>query len=81
MLIGGAGADTFIFRRSDDADTIEDFEDGVDTIRIDVVGMSFGDLTISDDDGDALLSYNAGDTIRLSSINSENLDASDFAFA
>ena len=81
VLIGGAGADTFVFGRFNADDTIEDFEDGVDTIRIDIAGMSFADLTISDDDGDALLSYSAGDTIRLSSINSENLDASDFAFA
>ena len=81
VLFGGDGADTFEFNIDDGADTIEDFEDGVDTIRFGIEGLGFADLTITDDGDDALIAYSEGDTIRLSDTNSEDLTASDFAFA
>ena len=81
VLFGGAGADTFVFNADDGADTIEDFEDGIDTIRFEIAGLGVSDLTITDDGDDALITYDGGDTIRLSSTSSEDLSASDFAFA
>ncbi|MGF1524142.1 MAG: calcium-binding protein [Leptolyngbyaceae cyanobacterium] len=33
-LIGGTGADTFVYKEGDAADLITDFEDGVDTLEI-----------------------------------------------
>ncbi len=38
-------------------------------------------MTITDDDGDALITYDAGDSIRLTDIDVEDLDATDFTFA
>ena len=81
ILFGAAGADTFVFNTDDGADTIEDFEDEVDTIRFGISGLTFADLTIADDGDDALITYDGGDTIRLTDTSSEDLTASDFAFA
>ena len=81
ILSGGAGADTFVFDADDGVDTIEDFEDGTDLIRFDAAGLTFAGLTITDDDGDAMVTYDTGDSIRLMDIDVDDLDASDFAFA
>ena len=81
ILSGGAGADTFVFDADDGMDTIEDFEDGTDLIRFDAAGLTFAGLTITDDDGDAMITYDTGDSIRLMDMDVEDLDASDFAFA
>ena len=81
VLFGGAGSDTFVFNTDDGDDTIEDFEDGVDSIRFGIAGLTFSDLTITDDGDDALITYDGGDTIRLTDTSSEDLTASDFAFA
>jgi len=50
---GGAGADVFVFNPADGVvgDTIVDFEDGTDIVRIHD-SSSFGDLTITDSGGD-----------------------------
>ena len=80
VLFGGAGADTFVFNTDDGDDTIEDFEDGVDTIRFEIADLGFAGLTITDDGDDALITYDGGDTIRLTDTDSEDLTASDFTF-
>ena len=80
ILSGGAGADICVFDADDGVDTIEDFEDGTDLLRFDVAGLTFAGLTITDDDGDAMITYDTGDSIRLMDIDVEDLDAGNFAF-
>ncbi|MDE0538214.1 MAG: calcium-binding protein [Rhodospirillales bacterium] len=85
-LYGGSGADAFVFKAGHGNDTIHDFTDGEDTIRIDTVGLTgvtgFADLSIADDNGTAVidLSGQGGGTIRLEGVSVDDLDASDFAF-
>ena len=68
-LTGGAGADTFIFTGGDGADTITDFEIGIDTLVINGKASSDGnlapDLSLTQDDTDVLIGYGAGDEIRI----------------
>lgn len=45
---GGAGADTFVFREGNTIDVVAGFESGVDTIEIDIAGVtSLADATVS----------------------------------
>lgn len=55
-LVGGSGADVFVFRPGEGVDTILDFEEGLDLIRIDQPGVSFEDLTITSRDGSTVVS-------------------------
>ncbi len=80
-LLGGLGADTFVFRADDGADTIEDFEDGSDTIRFEIADLGFSDLSISDDNGDAVVGYDTDDSIRIANTSASDLEAGDFVFA
>ena len=85
-LIGGSGADAFVFKAGHGTDTVQDFANGEDTIRIDTVGLTgvagFGDLSIAADGDDAVIDLTAqgGGTIRLESVSVDDLDAADFAF-
>ena len=56
-LTGGEGADRFIFNLGDGFDTITDFEQGVDRIRIGTGAELFGDLTITQVGDDALIEF------------------------
>jgi len=62
-LIGGSEGDTFHFAEKGGRDTIIDFEDHIDKIRIDgVISQSgFDDLEISDVKGGALIEYQGGE--------------------
>ncbi|MEQ9640735.1 MAG: hypothetical protein RIM84_11985 [Alphaproteobacteria bacterium] len=82
---GGDGADVFQFAAMQGADTITDFEDGID--RMSFVGVSaFGDLTIvNTDDGAAITLTSEGDSptlrVTLTGITANQLDASHFIFS
>lgn len=80
MLLGGAGADVFAFTGTIDEgqDTISDFEDGIDVIR--VKSLSFADLSISGTT-DAVVVLDGLTEITLTGISATDLDASDFIFA
>lgn len=67
----GEGADEIIFKGSNfGSNTIEDFEDGVDKLRIE--NANFSDLNISQDGSDTLIEYN-GNFVRL-----DDFTATDF---
>lgn len=80
VLQGGKGGDQFIFKGSgrNGTDTILDFDDGVDVIRI-YGGTSFGDLTISVVGADTQISWNQ--SLVIVSDVTTGIDAADFLFA
>ncbi len=83
MLTGGQGADTFVF--DDDrtrADTITDFEDGTDFIRI--TGYAFGDvsdMTITQLGSDAVITLSDRDSITIQNMAIDDLTNADFLFS
>lgn len=56
-LTGGQGSDRFIFNLGDGSDTITDFEQGADRIRIASGADNFADLTITQVGDDALIAF------------------------
>ncbi|MEH7827393.1 calcium-binding protein [Gemmobacter denitrificans] len=78
-MSGGSGADTFLFETGSGHDTITDFTQGEDVIRIDRAGISdFDDLEILADGSGARIVLGA-DSILLS-VSATALEASDFFF-
>lgn len=79
-LRGGAGADTFEFMGGNFGDDeIYDFNDAEgDKIKV-TNATAFGDLTISQDGGDALIEF-GGNSIRIEDFLATDLGASDFIF-
>jgi serralysin len=84
VLTGGAGADVFgIDSMGFGADTITDFQNGVDTIH--VVGVAgwddFSDLSISTNGaGWAVVTFPDGSSITLTGMIASQVDASDFVW-
>ncbi|MEO0362621.1 MAG: cadherin-like domain-containing protein, partial [Pseudomonadota bacterium] len=76
-LIGGDGEDVFFFGANAGGDLIADFEDGVD--RIEIAAGGFASLKIEDTLGGASVEH-AGGRIKLTGVDAEDLDASDFIF-
>ena len=78
---GGAGADVFVLNPADGVfgDTIADFEDGTDSIRIHG-SLSFGDLTITDSLGNASVTWGDGNTLTFEGLDHTLLTADDFDF-
>jgi Ca2+-binding RTX toxin-like protein len=77
-LYGGAGADVFVFAKGDGKDLIGGFEKGIDLIEM--VGMSFADLSFSVSGSSLNIGYGAGDVITLSLGATMGIDAQDFLF-
>ncbi|WP_299752768.1 tandem-95 repeat protein [uncultured Tateyamaria sp.] len=81
QLRGSSGNDEFVFRDSFGSDTIIDFEDGTDLIRVDIAGISYSDLTItSSGSSGSEVSVSGHGTITLSNIDPTNLTEADFLF-
>jgi len=59
-------------------DTITDFEDRTDIVRIH--GSSFGDLTITDSGGDASVTWGNGNTLTFTGLDHTLLTEDDFNF-
>ena len=80
-LVGGAGADVFVFNTGDGVvgDAIADFEDGMDSIRIHG-SVSFGGLTITDSGGDAAVTWGQNNTLTFEGLDRTLLTADDFLF-
>jgi len=81
-LTGGAGGDVFVFNPADGVvgDTIVDFEDGTDIVRILDGSVSFGDLDITDSGGNASVTWGNGNTLTFTDLDHALLTADDFAF-
>lgn len=88
-ISGGAGADNFVL--SDDGnnnadfglDTISDFNSAEDTIDVTQFSnfQSYSELDISQDGSDTLITFDAGNILRLSNVSSGSLNDSHFNFA
>ncbi len=76
-LTGGGDADRFIFGTGFGADTVIDFENGLDLLDLEGTGLTFADLSISYDGAGANVSSVEG-TIQLLGVASGVLDESDF---
>ncbi|MEM8753148.1 MAG: hypothetical protein AAGF90_09250 [Pseudomonadota bacterium] len=79
MIDGGTGADRFIFRQNVDDNTINNFEDGIDLIRVQNVADSIADLTITQVGADARIAFE-GTTVTLTNFDADDLTAADFLF-
>ncbi len=87
FLAGHRGRDTFVFNnlRSGERDTVLDYQDGIDQIRIsgvsgtDAVGK-FGSLQVASVGDGAQISYK-GHVIVLDDVRSVDLDSGDFIFS
>lgn len=77
LLDGGTGADDFVFAIGDGVDRILDFELGVDSIDLTRTALAFGDLTISDGAGFALVDYGA-DLIRVDGVTAAQMTEAQF---
>lgn len=81
-LTGGAGKDDFIFANTNHGtDTITDFEDGLDEIKLTKLGIGFDDLTIKKHDGGVSTKIIYEDLkIILDDVAKSDIDAGDFIF-
>ncbi|WP_425101522.1 calcium-binding protein [Tropicibacter sp. S64] len=78
VLWGGSDADTFVFDWSHGNDTVKDFEDGIDVIRISSPGIStFADLSMSQVGSDVVLHLAKGD-VTIENVNLGQLTDADF---
>ncbi len=79
ILRGNAGPDVFVFGKNSGTDTVKDYQDGTDILRLDGHTGGFADLTISKKAGDKVIVHDGG-TIVLDGKAGVNLTASDFDF-
>ena len=75
-LTGGAGADTFVLATGDGANTIADFQDGVDLIDISGYGGAFSSIVQMA--GGAKIVFADGGYAILTGVQAANLTADDF---
>jgi Ca2+-binding RTX toxin-like protein len=78
---GGLGADWFTSRIGGGNDTIKDYVDGTDKLRLLDTGASFGSLTFADTANGATVTLSGSVLFTLTGINKSVLDSSDFLFA
>lgn len=79
LLRGGLGNDQFVFRTTSNTDTILDFQDGADKIRILGGPSSIAGLAISQSGDDVLVKFGAV-TIHIDNLLRSDLSAADFLF-
>ena len=80
ILEGHGGADIFVFGAGDGIDRIHNFDLIEDLILFDSVASGFGDLVITNFNGDAAVTYGVGDVILLTGIDSGLVTADLFDF-
>ncbi|WP_298938299.1 tandem-95 repeat protein [uncultured Ruegeria sp.] len=79
-LRGDAGDDQFVFSDSFGNDTITDFDDGIDLIRVDIAGVSYSDLIITGSVLSTEVSVSGHGTITLNFFDVADLTEEDFLF-
>ncbi|GHF69878.1 calcium-binding protein [Seohaeicola zhoushanensis] len=79
ILRGQAGKDVFVFGANSGTDTVKDYTDGIDTLRIADHTGGFASLAISVANGDKIIEHDGG-TIILDGKGGVTLTASDFDF-
>ncbi len=82
-LTGGSGDDTFVFLRSSlaDADTVTDFENGLDQFDVSDFGFtSVSDFTVAQVGADTLITLDANNSVTLSNTDANQIDDQDFLF-
>lgn len=82
VLYGGAGIDQFVFAKDDGADTMYDYVDNSDNIRITTAGLTFANLSFVEVSGGMQITHDAGDTITVLAVGLDvaSFTASDFVF-
>lgn len=81
QLWGNSGADVFVVDDASGDDTIKDFEQGTDLIRVDQPGLGFGDLTITDNGNYRLVQVGASSIAVHGLASGVALTAADFEFS
>ena len=79
VLTGDAGNDVFAFVAGNGSDTIMDFEDGGDLIRIADGADDFSEVTVTESGGDVEITF-VDVTITLQGIEANQITADDFLF-
>lgn len=83
VISGSAGADEFwvaLGEIPETSNTITDFELASDVIGISGLGLSFADLTLTQEDGNALIASGDQELAKLLGTNANSLSADNFAF-
>ena len=82
QLTGGTEADTFVFINGTDEDTVTDFEDGIDQLDVSAFFDNAADAVAAarQDGADTVidLDVGAGDQVRLTGVNVNQIDENDF---
>ncbi|TRD14611.1 calcium-binding protein, partial [Palleronia caenipelagi] len=71
LLNGGIGSDTFVFALNYDRDTVVDFEDNIDTLRLAKLGVNnFSEVQTyaTQVNGDVMFDFGSGDTLTIRNI-------------
>lgn len=79
-LLGGAGADRFVFGSGTGSDLVEDFENGRDLIVLTVRNLDYDDLQITNERAGARIAFGE-DSVLLEGVSVRDLDPGDFVFA
>jgi Ca2+-binding RTX toxin-like protein len=78
-LTGGRGPDTFVFHNNDGRDVITDFTLGQDTLRLEISGLSYADLSFISTPNGTAVDYGTGRIILLD-VDISDITTSSFHF-
>ena len=79
-LRGGEGSDRFVLAPRNGRDIIQDFEDGIDLLRLDG-GLAFENLTLTEESGSTVITFGNQPLALVSGVASSLLTPEDFLIA